>query len=59
MRDTTNLIIHFNQENTKGYHPKSKVIIGNMEIYLEKKFNWFNKLIIKWLLGLEVENLDG
>jgi len=58
MRDTKNLIIYFNQESTKGYNPKSKVIISNMEIYLEKKFNWFNKLIIKWLLGLEVKNLD-
>ena len=53
--NTTNLLINFKENKT--YRPKSKITIGNMEIYLEKKFNWFNKLMFKLLFGLEVEIL--
>lgn len=53
--NTTNLLINFKEHKT--YHPKSKITIGNIEIYLEKRFNWVNRLMIKWLFGLEVEIL--
>ena len=59
VKDTEDLIIYFNRDITKGYHPKSRIIIGNMEIYLEKHFNWFNILIVRWLLGIKIENLGG
>lgn len=53
--NTTNLLINFKEYKT--YQPKSKITIGNIEIYLEKRFNWVNRLMIKWLFGLEVEIL--
>jgi len=53
--NTNNLLIRFKENKT--YQPKTKITIGNIEIYLEKKFNWFNKLMFKMLLGLEVEIL--
>ena len=42
-----------------GFKPKSKLIIGRMEIYLEKHFNWFNRLMFKTIFGLKIENLGG
>ena len=54
---TTNLLINFKEHKT--YRPKSKITIGNIEIYLEKKFNWFNRLMFKLLFGLNVEILEG
>ena len=50
--NTTNLLINFKEHKT--YLPKSKITIGNIEIYLEKRFNWFNRLMFKWLFGLDV-----
>lgn len=46
--------------NYKGqFKPKSKIIIGRMEIYLEKHFNWFNKLMFKIFFGLKIENIKN
>lgn len=53
--NTTNLLINFKENKT--YQPKSKITIGNIEIYLEKRFNWFNRLMFKLLFGLEIEIL--
>ena len=33
----------------------SKIIIGNMEIYNTKKFNWLNRKMIKLIFGFKVE----
>lgn len=38
--------------------PKSIIIIGRnpgIEIGVNKKFNWFQKKMIKWCFGFEVE----
>lgn len=38
--------------------PKSTIIIGRnpgIEIGVNKKFNWFQKKMIKWCFGFEVE----
>ena len=34
----------------------SKVKIGNCTIYINKHFNWFQKKMIKWCFGFEVED---
>ena len=36
----------------------SKIEMGNFSIYVEKRFNWFNKLIFKLLFGLKVEDVS-
>lgn len=38
---------------------KSKIIIGNFTIMLTKKFNWFNRLMLKLIFGLKVKNIKG
>lgn len=37
---------------------KSKIVIGDYSIYITKKFNWFNRLMIKLIFGITVENVD-
>ena len=37
------------------YNILSKLIVGNITIYLDKKFNWFNRLMFKLLFGLRLE----
>ena len=37
---------------------KSKIVIGDTCIYITKKFNWFNRLMIKLIFGITVENVD-
>lgn len=36
---------------------KSEIKIGNMTVNIEKKFNWFNRLMMKLVFGWEVKNL--
>ena len=36
---------------------KSKIVVGNVTIMLEKKFNWFNKLMFKLVFGIKIENI--
>lgn len=38
---------------------KSKIIIGNLTIFNTKKFNWFQKKMIKLCFGFEVNNLES
>ena len=37
---------------------KSEIIIGDVHYYTAKKFNWFNRLMMKWVFGWEVRKLD-
>lgn len=40
--------------------PISIISVGNVHIYVDKKFNWFQKKMIKWCFGFEVkENIDN
>lgn len=48
----------FKTEGVTFGKPLSKIILGNFTIFLEKKFNWFNKLMFKLLFGLKVEDVD-
>lgn len=52
-------------ENIKGFdydyyqEPiyRSEIKVGNMTCYNEKKFNWFNRFMMKVIFGWEVRNL--
>ena len=35
---------------------RSEIKVGNMTIYNEKKFNWFNRFMMKLVFGWEVKN---
>lgn len=37
--------------------PKSKIILGNLEIHITKKFNWFNRLMLRLVFGLDIKNV--
>ena len=39
--------------------PKSKLIIGNFTIYFDKNFNWFNRLMIRLVFGLNIQKIKG
>jgi hypothetical protein len=35
---------------------RSEIKIGNLTVYNEKRFNWFNRLMMKTIFGWEVTN---
>lgn len=35
---------------------RSEIKVGNMTIYNEKKFSWFNRFMMKLVFGWEVKN---
>ena len=37
---------------------KTEFIIGDVHYYTAKKFNWFNRLMMKWVFGWEVKKLN-
>lgn len=37
----------------------SKIIIGDMVVYVDKHFNVFQKKMIKWCFGFEVKDCNG
>ena len=45
---------------TRNENIKSKLVLGNFTIYFEKHFNWFNRLMLRLVFGLNIEkvNLD-
>jgi hypothetical protein len=42
-------------EIKEGY--KSELRIGNIYIRFTKKFNWFKRLMLKWVFGLNIYNI--
>lgn len=39
---------------------KSELIVGNITIRFEKRFNWLNRLMFKMFFGLTIKNIkDG
>lgn len=36
---------------------KSKIIVGNITMFCLKKFNWFQRKMLKMFFGFEVENI--
>lgn len=43
------------QELKEGF--KSELRIGNIYIRFTKKFNWFQRLMLKWVFGLNIYNI--
>ncbi|MBQ9731149.1 MAG: hypothetical protein IJV94_03405 [Bacilli bacterium] len=43
------------QEVKEGY--KSELRVGNIYIRFTKKFNWFQRLMLKWVFGLNIYNI--
>lgn len=37
---------------------QSKIVVGNYTIFLEKKFNWFHRLMIKLVFGINIEKVE-
>ena len=35
---------------------KSELVVGNISVRFTKKFNWFNRLMLKLVFGLEIKN---
>ena len=40
-----------------GDIPKSKLVLGKLTIFFDKKFNWFNRLMLRLVFGLKIENV--
>ena len=50
-------LLTIDREYWDNYNAQSKLIVGNITIYLDKKFNWFNRLMFKLLFGLRLEKI--
>lgn len=37
---------------------KSKLNFGGVDIFFTKKFNWFNRLMLRLAFGLKIEKVD-
>lgn len=50
------------KEPIKSFTPveyKSKIVYGNVEIFLEKHINWFHRLMIRLIFGIKVEKVKN
>ena len=56
---TTNENIVYNGTIEKLPPVKSKITIGNLTIFNTKKFNWFQKKMIKLVFGIKIEDYKG
>ena len=36
---------------------RSELILGNITVRFTKKFNWFNRLMLKLVFGLNIKNI--
>ena len=43
----------------KNLKYNSKLVLGNFTIYFTKKFNWFNRIMLKLIFGLDIRNIDN
>ena len=52
--------ISINAENITIKSPeyKSKLNFGGVYIFFTKKFNWFNRLMLRLVFGLKIEKVD-
>ena len=52
--------ISINAENITIKSPeyKSKLNFGGVVIFFTKKFNWFNRLMLRLVFGLKIEKVD-
>ena len=52
-------LIRIRHYEERKWQPQSKIIIGDMEIFITKKFNWFNRLMIRLVFGFKVERMGN
>lgn len=57
MKKDTTWCEYTNIETIQLPKNKSKLVLGNFDIYFDKKFNWFNRLMLKLVFGLNIENV--
>ena len=59
MEDQNNYTLDFEGRVIKPFPPPiSTIYIGGdtgVQVHVDKKFNWFQKKMIKWCFGLEVK----
>lgn len=53
--NNSNIISIISKEPTIKY--KSKIVYSNVEIMLEKKINWFHRIMLKLVFGIKIEIL--
>ena len=53
------ILLEINNEEYNQEYPKSKLTVAQMTIYFYKKFNWFNRLMLRLIFGLKVENIKN
>ncbi len=56
MNSNSKMPFHATLKEKENFENKSYFSIGNITIYLPKKFNWFQKKMIKWCFGLEIKD---
>ena len=56
MNNRTPLLYVSNNKQKENTENKSYFVIGNITIYLPKKFNWFQKKMIKWCFGIDIKD---
>ena len=47
--------LEISHEINEELNYKSKLVIGNITVRFTKKFNWFNRLMIRLVFGLKIE----
>lgn len=47
-------VLEIRQADTESDY-KSKLVVGNITVRITKKFNWFNRLMIRLVFGLRIE----
>lgn len=47
--------VEISHEINEELNYKSKLVIGNITVRFTKKFNWFNRLMIRLVFGLKIE----
>ena len=60
--NNSNSISIISQEPINAFVPikyKSKIVFGNVEIMLEKKINWFHRIMLKLVFGIKIEILGN
>lgn len=47
--------VEISHEINEELNYKSKLVVGNITVRFTKKFNWFNRLMIRLVFGLKIE----
>ena len=56
--ETNEISINSETITIKSPEYKSKLNFGGVDIFFTKKFNWFNRLMLRLVFGLKIEKVD-